>query len=162
MERRNFITALGAAAGLASLATARAQAADHDHGHAHGEAHGQAHGHDHGGHADHPAPFSALKEASARCVATGNDCLGHCFAMLAMKDTSMAACMKATYDLVHACAALETLAAVNSPHTRAMARAVADICTACETECAKFPDIAACRACREACRTCAAECRKTV
>lgn len=154
MERRNFITALGAAAGLASMAAAHAQAAEHDHDHGHD--HGAA-----GAHPDHATPFAALKAASAHCVSTGNDCLGHCFSMLAMKDTSMAACMRATYDLVHACAALETLAAVNSPHTRAMARAVAEVCAACETECAKFPDIAACRACRDSCRTCAAECRKT-
>lgn len=161
MERRDFVGALGAVAGLVSGAAVRAQAADHDHG----RAHGQDHGHDHGsasGHSDHPAPFAALKEASARCVSTGNDCLGHCFGMLSIKDTTMAACMRATYDLVHACTALETLAAVNSPHTRAMARAVADICAACETECAKFPEIAACRSCREACRTCTAECRKAV
>ncbi|MEN3212630.1 four-helix bundle copper-binding protein [Methylorubrum populi] len=156
MERRDFITALGAAAGLASMAAVRAQAAEHDHGHDHGYDHGAA-----GGHPEPATPFAALKEASAHCVSTGNDCLNHCFAMLAMKDTSMTACMRATYDLVHACAALETLAAVNSPHTRAMARAVAEVCAACETECAKFPDIAACRACRDSCLTCAAECRKT-
>ena len=60
----------------------------------------------------------------------------------------------------HACGALETLAAVNSPHTRVLAKAVGEICAACETECAKFPDIADCRACRSACQTCAAECRK--
>ncbi|KTS19604.1 hypothetical protein NS228_10545 [Methylobacterium indicum] len=155
MERRQFIAA-GVLAGLAGSAATKAAAADHGpmHDHGSGQAAAPAGGH------DHPAQFAALAASSAHCVATGNDCLRHCFGMLAMNDTRMVACMKATYDLVHACTALQTLAAVDSPHTPAMARAVAQICTACETECAKFPDMAECRACRDACRACAAECRK--
>ncbi|SEP50468.1 twin-arginine translocation signal/Cys-rich four helix bundle protein [Methylobacterium sp. ap11] len=152
MERRQFIAA-GALAGLAGGAATRAAAADHAHDHDHGSAPaGAPH--------DHPTRFAALAASSAECVATGNDCLRHCFAMLAMNDARMAACTRSTYDLVHACAALQTLAAVDSPRTPAMARAVAEICTACEAECAKFPDIAECRACRDSCRRCAAECRK--
>lgn len=80
--------------------------------------------------------------------------------MIAMNDTSMVACMKSVTDLIHACTALQSMAALNSPHTRAMARAVAEVCTACETECSKFPDNAECRACRDSCRACAAECKK--
>lgn len=155
MERRRFIAA-GMLAGLATSVASRAGAADHDHhhGHDHGTGAVGADAHDHGPH------FAALAASSAHCVETGNDCLRHCFGMIAAANTSMVACMKASYDLVHACAALQTLAAANSPHTRAMARAVADVCSACETECAKFPDIAECRACGASCRACAAECRK--
>ena len=159
MERRDFFAGLGAAVAFSAATPALAQGAEPSH--AHGEGHGtQDHGaHAHGDH-DHPPQFAALKESSARCVSTGNDCLRHCFGMLAMSDTRMVACMKSVYDLVHACVALETLAAVNSPHTRVLAKAVGEICTACEAECAKFPEIADCRACRSACQTCAAECRK--
>ncbi|MFZ3325552.1 MAG: hypothetical protein WA231_06475, partial [Methylocella sp.] len=52
-----------------------------------------------------------------KCVVTGNDCLRHCYGMFSMKDTSMAACANAAFQLVAACAALNTLAAVNSEHT---------------------------------------------
>ncbi len=169
MERRDFFAGLGAAVALSAATPALAQAPEPSR--ARGEGHGmqdhgmQDHGmQDHGmqGHGahEHPPQFAALKESSARCVSTGNDCLRHCFGMLAMNDTRMVACTRSVYDLVHACVALETLAAVNSPHTRVLAKAVGEICTACETECAKFPDIAECRACRSACQTCAAECRK--
>jgi Cys-rich four helix bundle protein (predicted Tat secretion target) len=154
MERRDFFAGLGAAVALSAATPALAQAPEPSR--AHGEGHGMQ---DHGAH-EHPPQFAALKESSARCVSTGNDCLRHCFGMLAMNDTRMVACTRSVYDLVHACVALETLAAVNSPHTRVLAKAVGEICTACETECAKFPDIAECRACRSACQTCAAECRK--
>jgi Cys-rich four helix bundle protein (predicted Tat secretion target) len=153
MERRDFFAVMGTAAALMTAVPAGARAADHSHDH--------DHAHDHAGAAhDHPPLFAALRESSARCVGTGNDCLRHCFGMLAMNDTSMVACMKSVYDLVQACTALESLAAVNSGQTRVLARAVGEICTACEVECAKFPAIDACRSCREACLACAAECRK--
>ena len=156
MERRDFITALGGATALVTTALtaaapALAQNADHAHTHGHDQA---------GGAHDHPPQFAALAAASAHCVSTGNDCLRHCFGMLAMNDTSMVACMRSIHDLVAACGALESLAAVNSPQTRILAKAVGEICTACAAECGKFPAIAACRTCQESCLACAAECKK--
>jgi len=151
MERRDFITGLGGAAALMAAAPAMGQTADHAHMQGHDQM-GAAH--------DHPPQFAALKASSARCVSTGNDCLRHCFGMLAMNDTSMVACMRSVHDLVQSCAALESLAAVNSPHTRVLAKAVGEICSACAVECAKFPAIADCRSCQEACLACAAECKK--
>jgi hypothetical protein len=56
---------------------------------------------------------------------TGNDCLRHCYGMFSMKDTSMAACANAAFQLVAACAALNTLAAVNSEHAGHLAKTVA-------------------------------------
>lgn len=149
MERRDFITALGGATALmttALTAAAPALAQDADHAHRHGH--------------DHPPQFAALAMSSAHCVSTGNDCLRHCFGMLAMNDTSMVACLRSIHDLVAACAALESLAATDSPHTRVLAKAVGEICTACAAECGKFPAIAACRSCQESCLACAAECKK--
>lgn len=151
MERRRFIAA-GMMAGLATSVAARAEEAGHHHGHDHGAAADGAH--------DHPPLYAPLSAASAHCVETGNNCLRHCLGMVAMKDTSMVSCMTSVHDLIAACGALQAIAAVNSPHTRVMARAVAEICTACETECGKFPDIAECRACRDSCKACAAECKK--
>ncbi len=140
MERRELITVAAAAVALGSASQALAQGA--------------------GGASMHPPKYKALEESSSRCVATGNDCLRHCLGMLAMKDVSMAACTDSAYQLVAACTALQSLAAVNSSHLPAFAKAVGEICTACQTECEKFPAIAECKACGDACKACAAECRK--
>jgi Cys-rich four helix bundle protein (predicted Tat secretion target) len=140
MERRDFIAVIGAAAAVGAASHAVAQGA--------------------GGTSMHPAKYKALEESSARCVATGNDCLRHCLGMLAMKDTSMAACTASAYELVAACGALQTLAAANSTHLPAFAKAVGAICATCQAECDKFPTIAECTACGAACKTCAEECRK--
>ena len=82
--------------------------------------------------------------------------------MLSMNDSSMADCTKASYDLVAACGALESMAAVNSPFTPAMAKTVADVCMACKKECDKFPQYVECTDCGTACKACAEECRKTM
>ncbi len=76
------------------------------------------------------------------------------------KDTSMAACANAAYQLVAACAALSTLAAVNSEHTGHLAKTVEMICNDCKKECDKFPKITECKDCGEACKACADECQK--
>src|SRR2546430_14019393 len=65
----------------------------------------------------HPPKYKALEDSASKCVVTGNDCLRHCYGMFSMKDTSMAARANAAFQLVAACAALNTLAAVNSEHT---------------------------------------------
>ncbi|WP_132256410.1 four-helix bundle copper-binding protein [Methylobacterium segetis] len=146
MERRDFMTAIGAVAALGAIGSAQAHEMGHDHA-------------AHGGH-NHPPKYKALTETSAQCVSTGNACLRHCFGMLEMKDTSMVSCTMSVRDLIQACTALEALAAVNSPHTAILAKAVGEICTACGKECDKFADIAECKACGASCRACAEECRK--
>jgi Cys-rich four helix bundle protein (predicted Tat secretion target) len=140
MDRREFIAAAGTAAALASASQAYAQAGEEP--------------------MMHPPKYKALEEATAHCVATGNDCLRHCLGMYAMKDTSMAGCASTAFQLVAACAALQTLAAVNSEHTGHFAKVVEMICTDCEKECEKFPRIAECKTCGESCKACAEECRK--
>jgi Cys-rich four helix bundle protein (predicted Tat secretion target) len=127
MERRDFITVAAAAAAIGVASQALAQGA--------------------GGASMHPPKYKALEESSGRCVSTGNDCLRHCLGMLSMKDVSMAGCTDSAYQLVAACGALQTLAAVNSTHIAAFAKAVGEICAACQKECEKFPNIAECSAC---------------
>jgi Cys-rich four helix bundle protein (predicted Tat secretion target) len=144
MDRREFIAAAGTVAAVASTSQAFAQ------GMMGGEMEEPM----------HPPKYEALEKASEHCVATGNDCLRHCFGMLKMKDTSMAGCTDAAYQLVAACAALNALAAVNSEHTGHLAKAVAMVCRDCQKECEKFPKIAECKACGESCKACAAECDK--
>jgi Cys-rich four helix bundle protein (predicted Tat secretion target) len=141
MDRREFIAAAGTAAALASASQAFAQG---------------------GGMEEemHPPKYKALEKAAADCVVTGNDCLRHCFGMFKMKDSSMGACADASYQLVAACAALNTLAAVNSEHTGHLAKTVAMICRDCKKECDKFPKISECKTCGDSCEVCAKECDK--
>jgi Cys-rich four helix bundle protein (predicted Tat secretion target) len=110
----------------------------------------------------HPAQYKALEDVAGECVETGEDCLRHCFGMLAMKDTSMAACAEKVYELIAACRALRTLAAANSKHVPIFAKAVEQVCIDCKKECDKFPKIAECHACGAACAKCAEECRKLI
>jgi Cys-rich four helix bundle protein (predicted Tat secretion target) len=140
MERRDFIAIAGVTAAIGAASQAQAQGAS--------------------GQSMHPPKYKALEESAGRCVAAGNDCLRHCMGMLAMKDVNMAACTDSAYQLVAACGALQTLAAVNSAHLPAFARAVGAICAACQGECEKFPNVAECKMCGDACKTCAEECRK--
>ncbi|CAN2532877.1 hypothetical+protein [Methylocapsa aurea] len=145
MERREFVAAAVGAA--AALSATRALAEDQITT-------------PHAQHMMHGPKFQALMKTSAECVSTGNECLRHCFGMLSMNDTSMVACTKAAYDLVSACAALESMAAVNSPLTPTLAKAVGDVCMACKKECDRFPQISECKACGDSCKACAEECRK--
>jgi len=140
MDRREFIAAAGTVAALASASPALAQMESEE--------------------PMHPPKYEALEKAAAHCVATGNDCLRHCLGMYSMKDTSMAGCANAAFQLVAACDALSTLAAVNSEHTGHLAKVVAMVCRDCQKECEKYPKVAECKACGESCKACAAECDK--
>lgn len=142
MQRREFMAAVGIAAGVVAgvqASTAPAQAAAESM---------------------HPAKYKSLEEATAHCISAGEACIRHCLGMLNMKDTSMAACTDSSYQVIAACTALRTLAAVNSRHVPAFAKVVAQMCSDCQKECEKFPDVAECKACSESCKTCAEQCRK--
>jgi len=141
MERRQFVTAMGALA-AATAATGTLAAED-------------PHAHHHGG-----AKYKALFESTTKCVAAGEECLRHCFEMLAMNDASMGACTQSTFDVVAACKALASLAGTSSSLTPTFAKAVAEACLACKKECDKFPKIAECKACGDACKACADDCQK--
>jgi Cys-rich four helix bundle protein (predicted Tat secretion target) len=143
MKRREFLVGLGAAAAVASASQVLAQGAPAS-----------------GMEGMHAPKYKALEESTAHCVGTGDDCLRHCFGMMSMGDASMVGCTKAAYDMVAGCTALHSLAAVNSPHTPALAKAVADMCAGCQKECEKYPNIPECKACGESCANCAQECSK--
>ena len=109
----------------------------------------------------HPPKYKALEEAAAACVSTGEDCLRHCLGMTAMKDTSMAACERATLETIAVCRALQSLASINSTFTPAFAKEVAAVCEACRKECQPFAaKVLECKASMDACSKCATECRK--
>ena len=88
MERREFMTTLGAAAAVLSAIPAMAEEAAS------------------GVHHMHPPKYKALSDAAGKCALEGDNCLRHCFGMLSMNDSSMAGCTKASFDLVAACRAL--------------------------------------------------------
>lgn len=140
MDRREFIAVAGTVAAAATASQAFAQMGEEP--------------------MMHPPKYKTLEEASSHCVATGNDCLRHCLGMYAMKDTSMAGCADAAYQVIAACGALQALAAVNSPHVGAVAKGVEQICKDCQAECEKYPKVAECKACGKSCKACAAECAK--
>jgi Cys-rich four helix bundle protein (predicted Tat secretion target) len=105
--------------------------------------------------------YAALESAAGACIEAGEACLRHCFDALASKDTAMAACADAVYELITASRAVKSLAAANSAHVPIFAKALAQTCLACRFECDKFAGIAECEACGEACAKCADECRTT-
>lgn len=144
MERREFMSAVGALAAAASVTPALAEEA--------GKASAAAH--------MHPPKYKSLTDAAGKCVVEGDNCLRHCFGMLSMNDSSMAACTSATFETIAACRALETLAAVNSSNTAAMAKVVEKICIDCKKECDKFPQYKECVDMGAACKACADECKK--
>ncbi|MGH6794991.1 MAG: hypothetical protein ACREDH_07285, partial [Methylocella sp.] len=86
MDRRKFIAAAGTVAAAASTSQAFAQMAAEE--------------------PMQPPKYEALEKACGHCVGTGNDCLRHCLGMYKMKDTSMAECADAAFQLVAGCAAL--------------------------------------------------------
>ena len=90
----------------------------------------------------------------------GENNVRHCLAMVAMNDTSMAECLKLTNETIAACRALESLSAVNSQFTPALAKIVDQICIACKKECDKFLQYEECKAMSKSCQKCADECRK--
>ena len=149
MNRRDLISTAGAAS-AALLAGAMTARAEDEHAHHAGA--------DHAHH--HPAKYKALTDAAAKCALDGENNMRHCLEMVAMNDTSMAQCLKLTHDTIAACRALESLSAVNSPFTPAIAKVVEQICSACKKECDKFLQYEECKAMADACKTCAEECRK--
>jgi Cys-rich four helix bundle protein (predicted Tat secretion target) len=144
MKRRDFVTSIGMSAVLASSqAFAQTGSAEMS-----------------GSHGMHSAKYKALEDASGHCVGTANDCLRHCIGMLAMNDYTMTGCIDTAYQVVAACGALQALAAVNSAQVPAFAKATAAICTACQKQCEKYPNVPECKACAESCKICAEECMK--
>jgi Cys-rich four helix bundle protein (predicted Tat secretion target) len=95
-----------------------------------------------------------LIDASADCLKKGEACESHCFTMLGGGDASMAACAMAVRDMLASARAVMTLASAGSKHTRAVAKARADICKDCEVECRKHAQHPPCHDCAEACAAC--------
>jgi Cys-rich four helix bundle protein (predicted Tat secretion target) len=107
-----------------------------------------------------PGKYAELEAAAGACLDAGEDCLRSCFGLLADQDSGMITVADAAYELVTACRAVRSLAAVKSPHVPIFAKALEQTCIACRSACEQFPGVEACKM-LGACRTCAEECRWT-
>lgn len=92
-----------------------------------------------------------LVDATADCMKKGEACETHCLTMLGTGDKTMAACAATARDMLASARALLTLASAGSKHTRAIAKACAEICKDCEAECRKHAQHPPCSDCADAC-----------
>lgn len=145
MNRRDLISTAGVASAAVFAGVMAARAEDKPHAE-------NAH--------NHPAKYGALSASASKCVLDGENNVRHCLGMIAMNDTSMALCLKQTYETIATCRALESLAALNSSFTPTMAKVVEQVCEACKKECDKFLQYEECKAMAESCKACADACRK--
>lgn len=143
MNRRDWIGAMVSAGALAAGASA---------------AHAQTSSHDIHRVSEASPVYGELVTAASHCVATGNACLSHCLNMLAQGDRELAACARTVRDMLAACAALQELAAAESPHLKAFAQLVSQVCADCEAECHKHEQHTVCRNCEQSCHDCKAAC----
>lgn len=151
MNRREVIgitSALSLAGMAAKVLAAEQMPAGHD-------MHAGAAAHDH--HAG-AARYADLAAAASHCVSTGDACISHCLTLLGQGDKELAACAKTVRDTIAACTALRELAAADSPHVKAMAKVVSNICADCEAECKKHEKHAVCLDCEKACHDCKGLC----
>ena len=77
-----------------------------------------------------------------------------------MNDTSMAACTTSSFDLIAACRALSTLAAVNSSAVPALAKVVENISSRARGNATSSQNMRSARHAASSCKACADECHK--
>jgi len=155
MSRRRLITAtVGTGVALSAMATFSRSATAAD---------------EHAGHGDHmmmhddAAHHQPLIDAALACVNRGNVCIDHCYKLLGEGDTSLKICVRTVAAMLPMCAALASLAALDAPRLKDLARLCIDICSDCETECRKHQDHhASCRGCADSCADCIKECKALI
>ncbi|MBF0628208.1 MAG: four-helix bundle copper-binding protein [Magnetococcales bacterium] len=143
LNRRQLLTAGGAATLMATLATG--SFADEK---THAEHHHAA------------APNAAIVKAALDCLEKGEACLAHCLTLFQSGDTSLAACAVSVSEMLPVSRALLQLASLNSRHLTRLAAVCIEVCRACETECRKHAEKhAACHAMAESCAACVKACQ---
>lgn len=159
IEKRvlNRRTLLGGAATLAAVAGTQllAQEQEEHQGHQ-----GQPR---EGDHAQGGANNSALIDAAAHCVRTGQVCVNHCIAVASQDQrySDLLKCAVAAQELIACCQTYGVLAANNSTHLKAYAEVAMKICQACEAECNKhWEHHMPCKSCAASCASCISETRK--
>jgi len=107
------------------------------------------------------APNASLVATALDCAGTGEICLQHCLREFTAGQTMLAQCAKRVAEMIPACEALASLAALESQHLAAYAKVCADICQSCEDECRKHESHhAICKECADTCVKLVEACRK--
>lgn len=156
ISRRNVI--IGAAAAATSLLARNSFASSHE-----GMEQGHSHGHKENGsmHSGHKMADMALIDAANSCLKHGEICMDHCIELVKAGDTSIAACLASVSEMLASCAAISKLAAYQSVHLPAFAKACIAVCEDCEKECRRHEDKhIECKNCAESCKECIAACKK--
>ena len=140
MDRRNAMTAMGAAAAGVVLAGGAEARADHDD--------------------KHSAHFDECAKACAECLVECERNFHHCFTLVTQGKKEHAKAMHLSADCAELCAAAGRLSARKSTVAPAACEACAKACEVCAAECEKFPDMKEMQACAKECRECAKSCRE--
>lgn len=98
-----------------------------------------------------PGENNALLDAVYDCRRKGEACIVHCHRLLATGDATMGGCVAAAHDMLAAMDALAAIAAAGGKRTTAFAKAAAEFCRDCETECRKHAHHSVCHECADAC-----------
>jgi len=148
MKRRDLV--LGGGAVLLTAGLARAEDPHTGHG-AHGAAAGDGAAKD--PHAGHGAAMKLpVLPATLACESLGEECVAHCFDVIAKGDTSIVGCARAVHEMLAVNDAVLRLAGSHSTHLKGVATATVPVYRACEAECRKHEakhDI--CKLCGDAC-----------
>ncbi|MBA4173876.1 MAG: hypothetical protein C0511_14785 [Hyphomicrobium sp.] len=103
----------------------------------------------------------ALILAASACLTAAEVCHAHCLRLLGAGDTSLKICAPLVSATIPVCEALVRLAVLDHGRLKEFAKACADVCADCETECRKHESHhAECKACAEACAVCIRECKR--
>ncbi len=152
-------------AGTLGLALGVAMADSVGHASSHGN-HGGSEGHDHHAHhhGDHEKSetrqHAELVQTARECLATGEDCLAHCFEQFAAGDSSLSDCAASVDLMMKAVSTLERFAARDARHLNKVAELCVAVCDDCEETCKKHAGHhETCKLCAEACAKCAKACR---
>jgi len=107
----------------------------------------------------------SLEAALARCLQTGNACLGHCITELGQGHQEMGECNKTVQEMLATCEALLKLSSIKSEHAKAQMKITAQACDNCAEACKKHSAHwghgmhLACKECFDACLECAKLCK---
>lgn len=111
--------------------------------------------------ADGDPKHKTLILAASACLTAAEVCHAHCLRLLGAGDTSLKICAPLVSATIPVCEALVRLAVLDHGRLKEFAKACADVCADCETECRKHESHhAECKACAEACAVCIRECKR--
>jgi Cys-rich four helix bundle protein (predicted Tat secretion target) len=110
-------------------------------------------------------PQQSLEAALARCIQTGNACVGHCMTELSKGNKEMSECNKAVHEMLAICETTLKLTNYKSDLAKSLEKICAQSCDRCADACKKHSSHwahsmhLACKDCYEACLECSKLCK---